>query len=80
MLYKKSHGERHLQEKGTSTGVGGKDCEVIIFQRNLIEKLCTLLPYLNIDHCMPKATKMITLIITKSIANLPSVKNTMIKI
>ena len=27
------YGGRHLQEKGTSTGVGGKDCEVIISTR-----------------------------------------------
>ena len=61
-------------------GWGVRTVRLSFLQRDLIEKLCTLPPYLNIDHCMPKPTEMIRLIITESIANLPSVKNTMIKI
>ena len=56
-----------------------KDCEVIIFTR-LDRKIMHPPPYLNINHCMPKATEMIRLIITENIANLPSVRNTMKKI
>ena len=55
----------------------------LLFLQDLIQKLlCTppTVPYLNIDHCMPKATEMIRLIITENIANLPSVRNTVKKI
>ena len=65
---------------GTSTGVGGKNCEVIIFTERLDREIMHPTTLAHIDHCTPKVTKMTRLIITESIANLPSVKNTMIKI